>query len=139
MAQVSGRIMVDHNAFQEARPSHSVYLLSTEKQFLVDSQQHLKMTDEEYMLCAAFVAGYSLQDKKWGWFPVDSIQDIEFNTKAFDSLIFSETHKAMTLALVKAHAKENSTFDDVIQGKGKGLVMLLHGPPGTGKTLTAGR
>ena len=25
----------------------------------------------------------------------------------------------------------------MIQGKGKGLVAVLHGPPGTGKTLTA--
>lgn len=26
---------------------------------------------------------------------------------------------------------------DVIEGKGKGLIILLHGGPGTGKTLTA--
>jgi AAA+ superfamily predicted ATPase len=35
----------------------------------------------------------------------------------------------------KYHAAES--IDDVIQGKGKGLVAVLHGPPGTGKTLTA--
>lgn len=28
--------------------------------------------------------------------------------------------------------------DDIIAGKGSGLIMLLHGGPGTGKTLTAG-
>lgn len=27
--------------------------------------------------------------------------------------------------------------DDLIAGKGSGLIMLLHGGPGTGKTLTA--
>lgn len=26
---------------------------------------------------------------------------------------------------------------DMIEGKGKGLIILLHGGPGTGKTLTA--
>lgn len=26
---------------------------------------------------------------------------------------------------------------DLIQGKGRGLIILLHGPPGTGKTSTA--
>jgi len=26
---------------------------------------------------------------------------------------------------------------DIVEGKGKGLVILLHGPPGVGKTLTA--
>ncbi len=35
----------------------------------------------------------------------------------------------------KYHPAES--IDDVIQGKGKGLVAVLHGPPGTGKTLTA--
>lgn len=28
--------------------------------------------------------------------------------------------------------------DDLMAGKGNGLIMLLHGGPGTGKTLTAG-
>lgn len=28
--------------------------------------------------------------------------------------------------------------EDIISGKGNGLIMLLHGGPGTGKTLTAG-
>ncbi|KAL9625862.1 MAG: hypothetical protein Q9160_000182 [Pyrenula sp. 1 TL-2023] len=36
-----------------------------------------------------------------------------------------------------AHVKQQSHFDDIIKGKGKGLVFLLHGPPGLGKTLTA--
>lgn len=130
--------MVDHEAFREARPSHNVFLLSTEKFFRVDSQQHLKMTEEEFMLCVAYVAGYSLQKKKWGWFKVDSIRDVDFNENAWDSLILRETQKTMLLTLVKVHANEGSKFDDVIKGKGKGLVVLLHGPPGTGKTLTAG-
>jgi SpoVK/Ycf46/Vps4 family AAA+-type ATPase len=33
---------------------------------------------------------------------------------------------------------ESSTqFDDIIEGKGRGIIMLLSGPPGVGKTLTA--
>lgn len=130
--------MVDHEAFSEARPSHSIYLQPTEKFFRVEAQQHLKMTDEELMLCVAYVAGYSLQKKKWGWFKVDSVRDVEFNRNAWDSLIFNETYKTMLLSLVKVHTTAGSQFDDVIKGKGKGLVVLLHGPPGTGKTLTAG-
>ncbi|KAF5509982.1 hypothetical protein CGCS363_v002204 [Colletotrichum siamense] len=38
--------------------------------------------------------------------------------------------------MVKAHVSFNITTD-VIEGKGKGLIILLHGGPGTGKTLTA--
>jgi SpoVK/Ycf46/Vps4 family AAA+-type ATPase len=32
-----------------------------------------------------------------------------------------------------------SKREDLIAGKGNGLIMLLHGGPGTGKTLTAGK
>jgi len=32
---------------------------------------------------------------------------------------------------------QNEEFDDIIKGKGQGLVVVLHGPPGSGKTLTA--
>jgi len=96
------------------------------------------MSDEEYMICSDVAAGYSLEQKKWGFFSVDSIQDIEFNDDAFDSLIIQEDSKKMMLALVKSHAEGELAFDDVIKGKGKGLIFLLYGEPGTGKTLTAG-
>jgi DNA polymerase III delta prime subunit len=33
--------------------------------------------------------------------------------------------------------KGNQT-NDIVAGKGNGLIMLFHGSPGTGKTLTAG-
>jgi SpoVK/Ycf46/Vps4 family AAA+-type ATPase len=46
--------------------------------------------------------------------------------------------KQVLKALVSAHKFHGSkTIDDVVQGKGKGLVFVLHGPPGVGKTLTA--
>ncbi|KFZ23220.1 hypothetical protein V502_02301, partial [Pseudogymnoascus sp. VKM F-4520 (FW-2644)] len=45
--------------------------------------------------------------------------------------------KDIITALVKSHKYHPADrIDDVIQGKGKGLVALLHGAPGTGKTLT---
>jgi len=43
------------------------------------------------------------------------------------------------LALVQAHSNNSDTgFDDIINGKGKGPVLLLHSAPGVGETLTAG-
>jgi SpoVK/Ycf46/Vps4 family AAA+-type ATPase len=39
---------------------------------------------------------------------------------------------------VTVHIASSSSFTtDIIEGKGKGLIILLHGGPGTGKTLTA--
>jgi len=66
------------------------------------------------------------------------VKDVEYNENAFESLVLPENQKEIVRALVESH-KWNAakTIDDVVQGKGKGLVSVLHGPPGTGKTLTA--
>lgn len=37
---------------------------------------------------------------------------------------------------MKQHIVQNSDFDDIVAGKGKGLIGLLSGPPSSGKTLT---
>lgn len=39
--------------------------------------------------------------------------------------------------MVSSYIDKAASIDDLIAGKGAGLVTLLHGPPGTGKTLTA--
>lgn len=46
-------------------------------------------------------------------------------------------YENLILALVDGQTANKASFDDVIEGKGLGIVMLLVGPPGTGKTLTA--
>ncbi|KAI3316819.1 P-loop containing nucleoside triphosphate hydrolase protein [Xylariaceae sp. AK1471] len=134
---VNGRIMVDCEAFSEARSSHQPYLLTTEKSFKISLGQHLEMSDNELMICADAVAGYALNEKKWGWFRVDTIRDVEFDEDAFDSLILQDGVKQMLYSLVRSHGSDDLAFNDVITGKGKGLSFLLHGEPGTGKTLTA--
>lgn len=44
----------------------------------------------------------------------------------------------MIYALINVQ-KSAGTLNDIIAGKGNGLIILLHGSPGTGKTLTAER
>ena len=48
-------------------------------------------------------------------------------------------YKNLILSFVESQAagRNNYSFDDVIEGKGMGVIMLLVGNPGTGKTLTA--
>ena len=41
------------------------------------------------------------------------------------------------MALSKTQAASVNNFDDIVSGKGKGMILLLSGPPGVGKTLTA--
>lgn len=66
--------------------------------------------------------------------------------QAFNNLEIDRHYKLLILALVKSHfdkfeaEKRNgvdSSTQDLICGKGKGVVILLHGVPGVGKTATA--
>lgn len=65
------------------------------------------------------------------------MKEITLSDTAFESLVLPGDYKELILALTMSHACNKDSFDDVIQGKGKGIVMLLSGPPGVGKTLTA--
>lgn len=71
------------------------------------------------------------------YFFVDFVGEIQFNSKAFDTLVLPTDTKEMLMGFVESQVVSQNTFDDVIQGKGKGIIMLLSGPPGVGKTLTA--
>ncbi|KAF5688253.1 AAA family ATPase [Fusarium denticulatum] len=95
-------------------------------------------TDEDYLIASPVVLGFSFSEKQWLEFAVSCVNEIKWNEKAWESLVLEDGTKDLIKALVKSrkyHAA--NTIDDVIQGKGKGLVTVLHGPPGTGKTLTA--
>ena len=58
-----------------------------------------------------------------------------WNNTAFQQLLLPKNHKNLVHALVKNHGSDD--FDDLIKGKGKGLVFVPHGAPGVGKTFTA--
>lgn len=89
------------------------------------------------MLCNSHVVGYSLKDKVWGNLAIPNVKEISWNDDAFPSLILPKGHKDLILAFVDGQLTQEHTFDDVIEGKGQGLTILLVGTPGTGKTLTA--
>lgn len=97
-----------------------------------------EFTEEELLIASPVVLGFAFSEKRWMEFSLSGVRDIEWNEGAFESLVLPENQKSIVKALVsshKFHAAE--TIDDVVQGKGKGLVFVLHGPPGVGKTLTA--
>jgi hypothetical protein len=87
--------------------------------------------------CPPQVRGHCLTSKKWLQFRVENISPIEFNDAAYDRLVIPHSRKRILSALAKTQRERRNGIDDMIKGKGQGLILLLNGPPGTGKTLTA--
>lgn len=100
-------------------------------------RQAAALTEEQILLASPMVKGYCLRTKKWLEFYVDSVRPVKFNEQAFDRLVLPSGHKQLVLAFTQSQIKNKHKFDDVIAGKGKGIIMLLSGGPGIGKTLTA--
>ncbi|EXJ54392.1 hypothetical protein A1O7_09731 [Cladophialophora yegresii CBS 114405] len=95
------------------------------------------LTTEELLLAVSYVRGYAIKTKKWLWFYVDQVEEIKFAENAFASLVLPKEQKSLIRAFVESQVKYKDDFDDVIAGKGRGMIMLLAGPPGVGKTLTS--
>ncbi|KAK4971110.1 hypothetical protein LTR66_011517 [Elasticomyces elasticus] len=102
-----------------------------------EEAQRQPLTTEQKLLCTHLLRGYSLKEKLWLNLFVNSVQDIAFNTRAFESLVLPANQKELVLGFTATQQAYRSTFDDVIEGKGRGIILLLCGPPGVGKTLTA--
>ena len=104
------------------------------------------------MICQPRLRAYALAKKTWVQLDVNSVQTVQEGKveNALDHLCLADdedTHstKRMIRSLVLAHTlrgeeKRRETPDqlqDFVEGKGRGLVILLHGTSGVGKTLTA--
>ncbi|PWY75469.1 P-loop containing nucleoside triphosphate hydrolase protein [Aspergillus heteromorphus CBS 117.55] len=128
---VKSRIIIDAEAYNTFSPGDA---------FKVHYTISGKLADKHLLVATPILRGYSLKDKKWLEFFVDGLKDIEWNSRAFDALVLPDEDlalKQLIFAFAQAQSQSVEAFDDVIQGKGRGVVMLLSGPPGVGKTLTA--
>jgi hypothetical protein len=95
------------------------------------------LTDEQCLLASATVRGFSFTEKRWFEFFVDKLAPAGWVQDCFRQLVLPSAQKDLVQALVANHTQQTHEFDDIVKGKGKGLIMVLHGPPGVGKTLTA--
>lgn len=122
-----------------------------------------ELTEEHFAILTPRMYGYALQERKWHALDVGNVTDHETSSNklqnthtAFDDLVLPDPHKALLQALVKNQTRQfHSTSAsrstngqntskglgevsmDLVHGKGKGVIILLHGAPGVGKTSTA--
>ncbi|KAF4973363.1 hypothetical protein FSARC_341 [Fusarium sarcochroum] len=93
--------------------------------------------------------GFVLRSRRWAVFDIDLVNEREAsdNEEPWKHLVIDESIKSTVLALVDNHQTPQGSHReridsglasvDLIQAKGRGLIMLLHGEPGVGKTSTA--
>lgn len=98
--------------------------------------------DDQYLICPPRVLGYVLREKQWAQLQVSLLHPIPVDdeTDAWNSrlqLADPKTKKVL-YDLVCSHTSPASTenghdkmleVDDIVPGKGKGLVILLYGKP----------
>ncbi|KAI0098140.1 P-loop containing nucleoside triphosphate hydrolase protein [Nemania sp. FL0031] len=142
---VDGRVMIDAMAYYQYNTSNSPSLDRLFDPVSEDASNNGSkgqtiptLTEEQLLLCVPTVKGYVFAQKSWVELSVDNIMDIGWNQDVFKNLILPTTYKDLVLSFVESQlAKQEKQFDDFVEGKGQGVVMLLAGAPGIGKTLTA--
>ncbi|KAF3006106.1 hypothetical protein E8E14_000644 [Neopestalotiopsis sp. 37M] len=154
------RVMIDTKTYHRLDPNDAFYVLELEGNEAVKRQREIRkhnggidldgvsetklydeLLDEHRLITNATIRGYAFTNKRFLEFFVDQLSPIEWNTDCFNQLVLDAEPKRTVKALVSMHARRSrndfQTFDDIIKGKGQGLILVLHGPPGVGKTLTA--
>ncbi|KAJ5715307.1 uncharacterized protein N7483_012488 [Penicillium malachiteum] len=125
----------------------------------------LAVSEDELVIMSYRVFGFVLRTRKWAKLDLSYLTEIPppkvtpgelgfgsghqwADTKVkpsttFGRLVLDQKHKHMIISLIAQHFRDKKTTTDhreqrdIVRGKGKGLILLLHGAPGVGKTSTA--
>ncbi|GAP90279.1 putative P-loop containing nucleoside triphosphate hydrolase [Rosellinia necatrix] len=132
-------------------------VLLTPSQELTDND----LGDDDLRLLPGTVYAYILRSRKYCRCDISFIKEITPNKTAFDHLVLPTKYKKLLKSLVDSHSlgsrpveqktdidqpptkqrsPQSSHTEDtlsIVKGKGRGLIILLHGVPGVGKTSTA--
>ncbi|KAJ6024755.1 hypothetical protein N7540_005552 [Penicillium herquei] len=125
----------------------------------------LAVSEDELVIMSYRVFGFVLRTRKWAKLDLSYLTEIPppevtpgelgFGSgnqwadrkvkpsTTFGRLVLDQKHKHMIISLIAQHFRDKKTTTDhreqrdIVRGKGKGLILLLHGAPGVGKTSTA--
>jgi hypothetical protein len=144
LAGQGSRYMVDFSTYKKLHPDSANFRITYSRPGDVGRKEmDAALMDNDtppqgpaLLVLPGSVTGYNLRQKKWQDLQLDFAQNVSWNKEAFKHLVIDEEIKDLIQALVTSKVEvEQGT--DLIQGKGNGLIILLHGGPGTGKTFTA--
>ncbi|KAK0616337.1 hypothetical protein B0T14DRAFT_434119 [Immersiella caudata] len=98
-------------------------------------------TQDLLALLPGAVPGFALRSRKWVLLDLDLLKPVQQNNE-WGNLVLPPGHREMVQAMVETHTKglgprKEIAGMDLVSGKGKGCIILLHGVPGVGKTSTA--
>ncbi|KAF5641648.1 aaa family atpase [Fusarium sp. NRRL 52700] len=105
-------------------------------------------TDEEdLLLLPNRVFAFVLRTRTWACLQLgtdstgqEQLKKIQPQKEPWEKLELPGEHKQIVQSLIDSHFSQDKGVDmhfDLVRGKGKGVIVLLHGVPGVGKTSTA--
>jgi hypothetical protein len=110
----------------------------------------LELRDDDFVLLPKRMFAYALRERRFIAVDLNHLKPVRREAGVFEDLRIQREYKDVVRGLVMSHfrkkalerryaaaSREGPTSQDLIQGKGRGLVVLLHGVPGVGKTATA--
>jgi hypothetical protein len=109
----------------------------------------LELREEDLVLLPKRMFAYALRERRFLPIDLNLLKPVRREPGVFENLRIQSDYKDVVRGLVMSHfqrkvlerkyadAAAEGPSQDLIQGKGRGLVVLLHGVPGVGKTATA--
>ena len=137
--------MMDDHKIDRQR---TVEYIKAERSLLRTISDIEDLTDDVKLLLPNFIHAFVLRNRKWYFLDIDKITPPQRHSEGFESLILPkgiarvveglvQTHRPQDMPAISGMTPEPEHDVDLVRGKGKGLIILLHGAPGVGKTSTA--
>ncbi|KAH6879448.1 hypothetical protein B0T10DRAFT_496467 [Thelonectria olida] len=140
----------DHRVDQKAAEN---FMLSYQTDLEPVEYRQFLWSEKTLPLFPHQLPAYVFRTRQYVHVDVNVVAEIDKSDEArvgsFEDLVIPESHRSILVGLVKNQVTEEkaepgadnidaiSPQIDIVRGKGRGLIILLHGPPGSGKTSTA--